>query len=184
MPESVAGQVKSLRSSLDLGTDATRQLYQWVYDNVTASDVLPREIGAVPSALLQRLGGALESACRAARDIEASLWGDPVERFIKGFLLSREEYYLLAACGLVSYTCKSAGLCDYDDYDILVQFHYEDDERCCYINPTLEPRVPGFISMRIGVAPEEISWHRLRSDQRAFFEQKLPEIAARFGREI
>jgi hypothetical protein len=60
--------------------------------------------------------------------------------------------------------------------------HYEDDKRRCYISLDELPPA-GAIRIHGGPRPEEISWVRLRPEQRDFFGRHLPEVAARFRRE-
>jgi hypothetical protein len=102
------------------------------------------------------------------------LFERPFSLLLSGHHLSREEFYLLVALGFLgggSYTGDA-----YADFQML---HYEDEKRRTYI--TLEaPPGAGRVKLHCGMWPEEISWNRLRPDQRAFFEQHLPEVAVRF----
>jgi hypothetical protein len=109
------------------------------------------------------------------------LCSEPAHHLLVGRRLTREEFFLLAAAGDLLYSNKAVGLSAHDDYEVHEMFHYEDQERVCHINPDLKPRSSnGRLLLRFGVCPEEIPLAGLRGEQRKFFEEKLPEIAARF----
>ena len=92
----------------------------------------------------------------------------------------------------MNYTNKSAGLSEYDDYEIFQQFWYEDESKCGYIAPDQKP-LPSpvtigdttTIHVRPGpsLAPEDIIWERLKPEQREFFERYIPDVAGRIKRE-
>jgi hypothetical protein len=108
-----------------------------------------------------------------------------------GRRLTREQFYLAMAFGLLNFSNRSTGVYQFDDYEIFDFFCYEDQEQCGYIQPSLEPNPPPVQGTEItltartgpGLAPEDVFWHRLRSAQRLFFESYLSEVAIRFKRD-
>jgi hypothetical protein len=101
----------------------------------------------------------------------------PMDKLIRGKPMSREEFYLLVALGVLtggSYTGDS-----YDDFQML---RYEDNERRSYVSVAQKPPA-GKLVARAGLFPEEISWQQLRPEQRDFFDRHMPELAARFRRD-
>lgn len=112
---------------------------------------------------------------------------------MRGRPLTREEFHLAMAFGVLNFTNKNCGLSEFDDYDVFANFCYEDEERFAYIMPEQRPlsseRLGDTGSGKVraciigpGLPPEEIHWDRLRPEQRAFFERNIPEVAARFNR--
>ena len=111
----------------------------------------------------------------------------PLNGFLSGRALTREEYYITAAAGLHCYTAKAAGLSTFDDFEIFNFFYYEDEGRRCYINPSMHPPPFGRIRLHgggLGEPPEELSWSKLRPEQQSFFTEYLPSIADRFKRSV
>lgn len=116
-----------------------------------------------------------------ARDTARTLFDrmafGPLERLIKGYRLSPEEFYLICAREPQLFpACR-------DLYDKFLMFHYEDDERIGYINPDERPLPEDQIKLRFGFPPEEILWNRLRPEQQKYFEEQQPDVAVRFRRE-
>jgi hypothetical protein len=130
--------------------------------------------------LLDHSRGTTQTLC------ERLVWR-PVQRFLRSLELTREEYYMTVAAGMHSYTAKAAGLSAFDDFEIFTFFCYEDEERRCYINPSMQPLPPGRIRLHgggLGEPPENLSWSKLRPEQQAFFTEYLPSIAERFERSV
>lgn len=121
----------------------------------------------------------LLQAREAGRMLFERVCAGPHGRYLGGFLLSREEFFLLASRGLASVDMPWG-----DEYDVFRMFHYEDSDQRGYINPSERPRVPGTVRVRLGIPPEEIAWERLRPEQRDFFERHLPQVAGRFARQV
>jgi hypothetical protein len=158
-------EFKDLRSHLEQALDASRRMAEWSRIQLGSPDMPPG------IAILEEQISIVESL--ASRLFER-LFQRPSSLLLSGQHLSREEFYLLVALGVLkggSYTGDA-----YADFQML---HYEDEKRRSYITLEEQPRA-GRIKLHFGMWPEEISWNRLRPDQRAFFERHLPEVAARF----
>lgn len=124
---------------------------------------------------VQTLMEDISRAQSLERELSHRLHRDPMDRLLRGQPMSREEFYLLVALGVVR-----GGSGDlYDDFQML---RYEDNKRRAYI--TVDPKPPaGKRVLHFGPYPEDLSWQRLRSEQREFFERHMPELAARFRRD-
>ena len=102
----------------------------------------------------------------------------PLGLLLHGRQMSREAYCLLVASGVLWFEGSYTG----DPYDDFQMLRYEDDTRRSYI--CLDEAPPaGAIRAHLGMRPEEISWERLRPEQRDFFSRHLPKVVARFKRE-
>ena len=173
--------VRELGRLLEEVEHCSRQVSDWVVQNVTASDVLP---SGLPPELANKLFNLQQSTSRAkAAGIEIfdRVSAGPQARYLRGELLSREEFHLLVSrIELPQRAAFPAG----DSYYVFRMFHYDDGEGRCYINPELAPLQTGRIAVRIGVPPEELLWNKLSHEQRVFFERYLPSIARRFKRRL
>ena len=105
----------------------------------------------------------------------------PVATLASGVPLSREQYHLVASRGRGLMDNQKVGLSPYTDFEVDQFFFYEDADHCCRIDTSERP-APGFVRIRIGKYPEELRIDALRPEQRRFFEQHLPHVAARFCR--
>ena len=70
-----------------------------------------------------QLGVCLGRALQATGELFERLSARPIVRYASGFLLSREEFYLLAIAGLWDETPW------HDAYEVFRMFHFEDSER-------------------------------------------------------
>jgi hypothetical protein len=156
-----------LRLHLDRALDVSRRL--------TAS--LPAELDATDELTdIARLMEEIATARSLAGQLSERLHGGPLGSLSHGQPLSREAFYVLVALGVLGGGSYAGD--PYDDFQMLL---FEDDERRSYI--TLDPKPSGGKgSVHAGLWPEEISWERLRPEQRDYFERHLPNIAARFVR--
>lgn len=157
-----------LRRHLDHACDGLRHLADWVRAQLGPADL--------PASMVT-LVDDISKAQSLVDQLADRLHFGPLGLFTHGHPMSREAYYLLVALGAFrggSYTGDS-----YADFQML---RYEDDERRSYI--CLDELPPaGTLRLHFGMRPEEISWERLRPEQRDFFERHLPEVAVRFKRE-
>ncbi|HEX5436477.1 MAG TPA: hypothetical protein VFW98_04930 [Gemmatimonadaceae bacterium] len=172
-----------IAAAADQGMNALQQVTTWLSRNVVADDVLPREDPPRELApAIESLRAALENIRRARSDAFERFVTGPLERFVRGFELTAEQYYLLGAMGAIRGTAKDLGLSPVDDFEAFALLHYEDNDWEGYINPSLQPRVPGSdkAGLRFGRSPEELPRARLRPEQSEFFRRYLPEVFARF----
>ncbi len=178
--------LQSAKSAIKSAEQAIRDVRAWVYQDGTRR--FPLE-----------LDQSFESLDKSLQN--AATFVDAIDRkhtllLIKGLSgqsLSREQFLLLNALGGLNYTNKSAGLSEYDDYEVFQNFCYESGEVHAYITPSMKPLGPpatidGTTTVEVrafnpGLPPEEIPWDRLKPEQRLFFERYLPDVAARFKRE-
>lgn len=174
-----ADELKHLCTLLDKIIEQGRsQVQQCDPESPDSGCVVVRDPTARPDPMSQLLAGA-DRARGAANELFDRMCARPVALLARGYLLSREEYYLLVSRGVLY-----AGTHTGDPYDDFRMIHYEDDDRRCYINLNEAPRLPGeALRIRFGIPPEEIAWTRLRNDQRDYFERHMPEVAGRFKRD-
>jgi hypothetical protein len=99
---------------------------------------------------------------------------------MKGYKLTDEEFYLIAAMGAISGLGKGLGISPMTDAEAFAMMYYEDDSKRGYINPEEGPRVLGRVRLRFGIPPEEIRRSSLRPEQREFFARYVPSYYARF----
>jgi hypothetical protein len=157
-----------LRSHLDQARDALNRIAASVHAQNETANVTPG---------IATLAEEISSAKSLANQLSERLHGGPLGLLLHGGVLSREEYYLLVALGVLS-----GGSYTGDPYADFQMLHYEDDERRSYITLDERPSVGTIIKVHVGMWPEEISWDRLRPEQQNYFERYLPEVAARFVR--
>ena len=170
MANLIADDIRDLLSLLDQALEMTHVIRERRREPTSChqtSIVFTDATEEVPDPIYQ-LPVCLSRARGAAGELFERLSARPISRYVMGYLLSREEFYLLAIRGTWVKTPWG------DAYEVFRMFHYEDSEHKGYINQD------GFA---YGVLAEEVSWERLRSEQREFFDRHLPEVAARFKRE-
>ena len=109
----------------------------------------------------------------------------PAAKVIAGTLLTEAEYFFLRAGGYHMFTAEGLGLAPVGDYEVHRNLCYQDDEKCCYINPGAKPQDPNSkeVPLRIGLPPEELNLRDLRPEQQQFFEKYLPDVLQRFRTE-
>ena len=148
-------------------------------------------------ALMEAVWMAVDAIAAMAREAHLRYAVGPASAFNSGQQLSREEYLIVQAIAGESAkgtpSNKSVGLSEWDDYEVYSMFLYEDDERYCYINPSLDPLPPpsqsmddylgaGRLTWRFGAAPENLCLDALRPERHRFFRKHLPEVYRRFNR--
>lgn len=179
----LADQLRDLIGAADRASAAVRDIRAWAWENVVASDVVPRETPEPLQSYLTGLERDLGETGELARALFDRLSSDPSRKLLSGQPLSREEYYLVRALGVDCGGAQEVGLTDLADYEVYRMLCYEDDQRWSYINVHLPPREPQpqQVGARFGRAPEECRRRNLRPDQVTFFRDRLPEIYRRFS---
>jgi hypothetical protein len=164
----------------------TVHMLQPAVSETMASDVFPQESPEPGTSLLRTLYHEVDQARTLARHLSERLIFRPADRFVRGQLLSVEEFHASHSAG-VNISPNRAGLglpapAHVTDYELYRLLHYEDDHWIGMINPALAPRdlSSGFIGMRVGRPPEELLRAGLRPEQEAFFAEHMPEVLARF----
>jgi hypothetical protein len=175
-------QFRELRSAVDALQERLHACHQWLADNVVASDVLPRKYPEPISSDLNAAHVAAQTIANLAGLLKDRLCAEPTARFLNGWRLTREQYFLLRASGIEFGTAHMLELSPVDEYDLFTNLCYEDPERFAYVNPSLEPRKPrDKVGVRFGQPPEELSRAFLRPEQEAFVQRHLPNVYERFG---
>ena len=108
-----------------------------------------------------------------------------MEKGIGGQRLTQEDFYLLAAIGVLIIPSKSGTQEAYEEYD---HYFYEDKGQMGYIEPKQHPEpklhpddpVYAKISFACLITPENVRTSFLREEQRKFFKEQQPELFARF----
>lgn len=103
------------------------------------------------------------------------------EKWCTGQRLTKEDFHLLAAMGLI--VIENA----FEDYD---HFYYEDDERKGYIStqapdpPPVRTRngVSHRVSLKLGIMAENVRITFLREEQLAYFRKHEPALFSRFNK--
>jgi len=157
---------EELRSRLDRAADASRRVTGWVRSQLGPADLPPDVVTLVEE---------ISSAQLLVNQLSDRLHSGPLGLLIGGHAMSREAYYVLVALGVLP-----GGTFTGDPYGDFQMLHHEDEKGRCYIS--LDEAPAGTIRIHAGLRPEEISWERLRPEQRDFFGRHLPEVAARFKR--
>lgn len=179
-------ELKWCIDSLEHAGKVVRQLQGRLRADLGDAGAPKRELIQSVWSHVAQLNELIKTAREAAEDARDRYALSPTARYLRGDLLSREEYSLLVAMDVGPPTAKDLGLGGFDDYDVFRLLHYDDraSDVTCYINPDLRPRGGGERKLAIfcGRAPEELRLDALRDDQREFFEKYLPEVHARFQR--
>ena len=110
---------------------------------------------------------------------------------LSGQRLTREEFYIARALGLVtSVPCVD----DLNEFEVFDLFHVQSEKRQGYLDGEVKPLPPGKLNpdrsytkpgrlqTGLNVGPEEIKWEDLRPEQQEFFKIHFPKIAGRFKR--
>jgi hypothetical protein len=178
-----ADQLRDLIGAADRASAAVRDIRAWAWENVVASDVIPRETPEPLQSYLTTLERDLGGMGETARRLFGRLSSEPSGKLLAGRPLSREEYYLVRALGTDFGGAQELGLSDLADYEVYRMLCYEDDQQWSYINVHLSPREPQAqrIAARLGRPPEECRRRHLRPEQVIFFRDRLPEIYKRFS---
>ncbi len=175
--------LRSAKSAIKSAGQSIRDVRAWVYQNGTRQ--FPLELDQSFEALDKSLQNAA-TFVGAIDETNTSL----MTKALSGQRLSRVQFHLLSALGVLNYTNKTAGLSEYDDYEVFQHFCYERGEDHAYITPDMEPLEPsvtvdGTTTYKVrafapGRPPEEIPLDHLKAEQRLFFERYLPNVVARF----
>ena len=156
-----------LRRCLDRAATASHDLADWMAMHLPEN--LPSEV--------RTLMEEISKAESLANQLSDRLHRGPLEQLGYGQPLSREAFFVLVALGVLNGGSYSGDA--YEDFQML---RYEDGEQRGYITLADKPP-PGYAMFRFGPWPEDISWQRLRPEQREFFDRHMPGFAARFRRD-
>ena len=116
----------------------------------------------------------ISKAKSLANQLSDRLHRVPLDKLFRGQPMSREEFYLLVALGVLTGVSYAGD--PYDDFQML---RYEDHERRSYMTVAQKPPA-GKPVARAGCFRRKCV-KQLRPEQRSF-ERHIPELAARFRR--
>lgn len=112
------------------------------------------------------------------------------DKWLKGQMMTKEEFYLLAAQGILTVPSETGEREAYEEYNYYL---YEDDEQTGYINPSAEPDSPPVqtpdggrtqkVSLKIGICPENVKISFLKEEQKDFFKRYKPGLFSRFKKD-
>lgn len=156
-----------LESSKQAHTIVLRDLEKWG---------APTEVREV----LWTLDQKLRTITDAIINLKWELWSRPWDKLLKGQRLTKEEFYLLAAQGLILVPSRSGFEEAYEEF---THYLYEDNEIIGYINPRNPPNPSGELRLEIGVSPEEVRTSYLSSDQLEYFRGFEPKLFSRFRKD-
>ena len=124
----------------------------------------------------------VERLHKVARAVNERMVHRPALKVWRGKPLTEQEYYFMRAAGVLMNSAHQLGLSPVDEYELHRHFCYEDDQKFCYVHPGPKPKKSRGrrIQLKVGCVPEQLSAQHLRPEQKAFFEEYLPELLARF----
>lgn len=145
---------------------------------------------AIRAAALATLDQELRAIAQTSDNLRWYFCGNPLNKFLTGQRLTREEFYLLSAQGGMIIRSET------DSEEAFVEFThylYEDDEQRGYIIPSQQPDSPPIptgnggwtqkVHVRMGIVPEKVRTSFLRPDQLNFFKDCKPELFSRFRKD-
>ena len=184
--------IQSVNRSLGTAVDELGDLRTWFRRDLSESD-------AFPAGTITQVGESLDEMTRSLQYLAETISGiadaqnQAMLHFLGGLKLQREDYYVLLAAECIEITNKTAGLTDFDDYELFNLLRYKYESRRGYIYllddindlPEVDPDdwTMNFITrtyLKAIIPPEEIRWSTLNDEQRDFFEKYLPDTVGRF----
>jgi hypothetical protein len=185
-----AEEFDQIRDSIAKAHSIVEVLAHWVWDNVFAKDMIPPQMPPEVSDAITALDEELVAIARTSDDLKWFFCRKALHIFAKGDRLTKEEFYLLAAQGVMRIPSETGIGEAYEDYNY---YFYEDDERQGYINPSARPdpppvrtqdgRVTQILSTRIGIVPEDAKISFLNEKQKDFFKKYKPDLFFRFKKD-
>lgn len=164
---------REIKSSLQWDSEFN-QVRQLVTDAIkTIEDLDPYELMKDPRVIYEKL---LE-AKQICENLNHYFCWNSAEKWLLGQALSREEFYLLAAQGILLIP-STTGL--EQAHEEFAHYLYEDDNQKGYIKPDQFPISEGTAACTIGVTPEDVRKDFLRPDQKEFFTKHRPNLFCRF----
>jgi len=184
--------IQDVQQSLGSAVDELGDLITWFRRDIVGHKRIPEETITHVNDSLVKMSHSLERLALTISGV-ADGQNQAMLKFLGGRRLGREEFYILLATECIEWTNKTAGLSDFDDYELFELLRYESNGRRGYIYlaadiddlPVAAPDdwTLEFLSRtyrKAIIAPEDIQWSTLSSEQRHFFEKYLPETVERF----
>jgi hypothetical protein len=183
------GEFERIHESVDRVRSVVEGIAKWIWDNVVAKDVFPPQMPPGVAEYLRVIDHELRSIEQVGANLKWYFCSNPLQKWLSGQKLTREEFYLLVAQGVWTIS----GSDEEDEYEEFAHFLYEDDERRGYINPSERPNAPPVqkdggarvqkVHLKIGIMPEDVRTSFLSPAQLDFFKKFRPELFSRFRKD-
>lgn len=184
------GEFDQIHKKIDKIRYVMEGLAKCVRDNVAAKEVIPPRMPSGVSDALASLDQELRAIEQTSDNLRWYFCRNPLDKWLTGQQMNREEFYLLAAQGIIVIPSET---CSEEAYEEFAHYLYEDNEQRGYINPSERPDPPPVptgnggrtqeVHLKIGIAPEEVRTSFLRADQLDFFKDFRPELFSRFRKD-
>jgi hypothetical protein len=113
--------IRKLSSLVDQQEAICQQIAEWIWKNVPAPDVLPRELPVDIAGALLLLGESTRETKMATAALLERICATPAAKFMNGELLTREEFHLLASRGALPEFSRGPWGDPYDVRDVLLR---------------------------------------------------------------
>jgi hypothetical protein len=107
-----AAELRDILDAVGRASEALREMNQWMWKHVVASDVLPRQMPEVPGSRLGVLERELGTIRRSVTRAFERYSSEPSRKLLTRKPLTREEYFVGRAMGL-----EQLGQTNLDDYE-------------------------------------------------------------------
>lgn len=162
-----------IKSSLQWGSKFN-EVSQLLTDAINIiENTRPHEVTENPRKIHEKL----REAKQICDELTYYFCENSIYKFLLGQALSREEYYLLAAQGILLIP-STTGL--EQAHEEFAYYLYEDDNQKGYIKPDQYPISEGTAACTMGVTPENVRKEFLGPDQKEFFAKNRPHLFSRF----
>jgi hypothetical protein len=185
------GEFNKISDRLSKTRSIVDRFAKWIWANVVAEDVIPQRMPPELSNALAELDQELDAIAETSDKLRWYFCTNPSNKWLRGHSLTREEFYIFAAQGIMEIP-STTGL--EDAYTEFTHYFYEDNKRMGYIintseKPNPQPDTAGdgrtTIKARptIGIMPEDVKMSFLRPEQLDFFKDFQPELFSRFRKD-
>ncbi|MEI6269659.1 MAG: hypothetical protein WCP01_12325 [Methylococcaceae bacterium] len=184
------GEFHQIQEGIAKTRSTVEGLSKWVWDNVVAKDVIPPQMPSEVSEAIATLDQQLSVIAQTSDNLRWYFCRNAIDKYLGGQQLAREEFYLLAAQGIMIIPSESGFQEAYEEFS---HFLYEDNEQRGYISPSEQPDPPPVpteiggwtqrVGLRIGIVPEVVRTSFLRPDQKDFFKKFRPNLFSRFRKD-
>ena len=174
-----SGEFDQIRESIEKSRSVMEGFAKWIWDNVVAKDVIPPRMPSEVSHGLAALDQELRAIAHSNDNLRWYFCRNPLDKWLTGQQLTREEFYLLAAQGILKIPSETGSEEAYEEF---TNDLYEDNELRGYINPSERPELNGGWTprLKIGIVPEDVRKSFLSAHQKAFFRKFKPILFSRF----
>jgi hypothetical protein len=162
--------------------------FNHIYESLTIIRYILKDLEKkwMPSEMWEVIS-ELEQIAQTNNYLKYYFCSNPVNKHLNGQQLTREEFYLLAAQGIMIIPSQSG---KEEVYKEFTHYLYEDNKQRGYINPSERPDPPPVkigkgkriyrTHLKLGIVPEKVRTSFLRADQLDYFKNFRPELFSRF----